>query len=321
MPNFFRGIRRSRSIGVDLGSSSIKIAEISRKKISLAALMEIPPAERVEEAALISRLKGFFQEIGISDRESVIYIPGSYSFIRTIYFPAMPDSELKEAIRWEIKRQLPYSEEDAIFDYISQEVPEGIAATFAAVEIKNVRKYVSVFKEAGLKVIAVDVSPLALIRALDPKDTNNILLIDIGAKHLEVDIIRLGVLRLTRTVEMGGELIINYLIGEGVSLEDANKILMNASSDEMKEPLNQILREITRSINYYKANFKEKVFTSVILTGGLSLNSHINDYFSKSLDMPVSVPNPFEGFTLADESIRMLGPRFSVAMGLARRSD
>ncbi len=232
----------------------------------------------------------------------------------------MPDSELKEAIRWEIKRQIPYSEEDAIFDYISQEVTDGIAATFAAVERKNVEKYVSVLKEAGLKVMAVDVSPLALMRALGPEDRNNVLLIDLGAKHLEINIIRVGVLRLTRTVEMGGELIINYLIGQGISHEEADKMLMNASSDVIKEPLDQILREVIRSIDYYKANFKEKIFSGIMLTGGLSLNSNINEYLSRSLNLPLSVPNPFEGFALSDESIRMLGSRFSLAMGLARRS-
>lgn len=321
MTGFFRGIRRSKSLGVDLGSSSLKIVELSRKKISLAALLEIPPAERVEEAALIRRLKGFFQEIGITDREAVIYIPGSYSFIRTIFFPSMPDSELKEAIRWEIKRQIPYSEEEAVSDYISQEVPEGIAATIAAAERKNIQKQISIFKEAGFKVIAVDVSPLALLRVFAPKDNNNILLIDIGAKHIEIDIIKAGVIRLTRTVDMGGEFVINYLMSKGVSLEDAGKTLMHAVSDEIKEPLDQLLREIVRSIDYYKANFKEKVFTRILFTGGLSLNSHISNYFSKSLGIPVSVPNPFEGYALKDESIRVLGPRFSVAVGLARRLD
>ena len=319
MTGFFRVIRRSKSIGVDLGSSSLKIVELSRKKITLAALLEIPPAERVEESALIRKLKGFFQEIGVTGRESIIYIPGSYSFIRTIFFPSMPDSELKEAIKWEIKRQIPYPEEEAVFDYISQEVPEGIAATIAAAERKNIQRYVSVFKEAGLKVVGVDVSPLALLRVFAPKDNNNTLLIDIGAKHSEIDIIRSGVIRLTRTVDMGGEFVINYLIGEGVSLEDAGKMLMKAVSDEIKEPLDQILREIIRSIDYYKANFKEKVFSRVLFTGGLSLNSHISNYFSKSLGIPVSVPNPFEGYALKDESIRVLGPRFSVAVGLAKR--
>ena len=40
------------------------------------------------------------------------------------------------------------------------------------------------------------------------------------------------------------------------------------------------------------------------------------DYFSQMLDIPVVVPNPFDNLVMKDESLRPLGPRFSVAIGL-----
>jgi type IV pilus assembly protein PilM len=191
--------------------------------------------------------------------------------------------------------------------------------TFAAIEKKNVQKQVSLFREAGLRVIAVDISSLALIRAFRIQDPGSVIMVDIGAVSMEISIIKSGMLRLTRTVEMGTELIVNSLIGAGIGHEEAEKTLRTAMQDEMKEPLNQLLREISRSLDYYKANFKEKGVSSTLLTGGIGQNPLVCEYLARILNMQVSVPDPFADLALKDESIRALGPRFSLAAGLARR--
>lgn len=319
MLRFFSGIVRSSLLGVDLGSSSIKIVGLSGKKVSVAAFLDISSKERDDEIQLINRLRDFFSTLNIIGREAAIHIPGTLSFVRTINLPLMPPGELKEAVRWEIKRHLPYPVEEAVFDYVADEIPDGIAVTFASAERKDVQAYIFPFKESGLNVVAIDISPLALIRALKPQEQGNIVLLDIGARNMEINIIKGSILRLTRTVEMGGEDIINYLIEEGTSQEESLRILINGHSDKMRDILNQLLREVSRSMDYYKANFKERSFSGLMLTGGVSLNPHIKEYFSQVLNIPVSVPNPFNGFYLKDESVRAFGPRFSIAVGLARR--
>ena len=70
--------------------------------------MDIPSSDWEDESLLIGRLKNFFKEINIAGKDAVVHIPGHLSFIRTINLPPMPKGELKEAVKWEIKRQLPY---------------------------------------------------------------------------------------------------------------------------------------------------------------------------------------------------------------------
>jgi type IV pilus assembly protein PilM len=284
-----------------------------------AALQEILPAERAEEAALIARMKSFFADAGVAGREAVIAVPGVHAFVRTVSFPVMPDAELREAVRWEIKRQIPYAEDEAVTDFISSQSSEGITVTFAAIEKKIVQKQLSLFREAGLKVIAVDISSLALIRAFSIGDPGSVVVIDIGSVSMEISIIKGGMLRLTRTVEMGTALIVNALIGAGIGHEEAERMLRTSLQEEVKEPLNQLLREVSRSLDYYKANFKEKGFSSVLLTGGIGRNPRVREYMEGVLHIQVSVPDPFAGLGLKDESVRELGPRFSLAAGLARR--
>ncbi len=303
-------------IGVDLGSSAIKVVQIKGKKVSLAALMDIEDI-REDELVLIERLRGFFKNLGISGKQAVVHIPGREAFIRTTTLPLMPKRELNEAVRWEIKRHLPYPPEEAIFDYVALKTADGIAVTFAASEKKNIHSHITPIKEAGLNVIAVDVSPLCLLRALKPKSPGNTVLLDMGAASTEISIVKNGILRITRTLEKGSHAIKKHFVN--LSDEEAERLLREGSEEELKDPLYEFTRETFRSIDYYKANFKESTVSEVTLTGGIMINPAIGRYFSKMLDIPVSVPDPFEGLTLADEGIRKLGPRFSVAVGLARR--
>jgi len=315
------GLFRPAPLGVDLGTGSVKVIGLNGKKISLAAFMDIPSSDWEDESLLIGRLKNFFKEINIAGKDVVVHIPGHLSFIRTINLPPMPKGELKEAVKWEIKRQLPYPQEEAVYDYVAAPVADGIVVTFASAERENVQRYIYPFKEAGIKVVAVDVNPLCLIRALPLHSSGNIIVLDIGARSMEIDIVRSESVRLTRTVELGGEQIKNQLISEGFSEGEIDDILMNGPAERMKEALNQFLREIFLSIDYYKATFKEKVFSEVILTGGVAINHAVRDYFSQMLDIPVGVPNPFDNLIMKDESLRPLGPRFSVAIGLAKRAS
>lgn len=315
------GLFRPAPLGVDLGTGSVKVIGLNGKKISLAAFMDIPSSDWEDESLLINRLKNFFKEIDIDGKDAVVHMPGHLSFVRAINLPPMPKGELKEAVKWEIKRQLPYPQEEAVYDYIAAPVADGIVVTFASAERKNVQRYISPFKEAGLKVVAVDVNPLCLIRALPLHGSDNVIVLDIGARSMEIDIMRSESVRLTRTVDLGGEQIKNQLISEGFSEGEIDDIMMNGPVERMKEVLGEFLREIFLSIDYYKATFKEKVFSEVILTGGVAINHAVQDYFSQMLDSPVGVPNPFDNLIMKDESLRPLGPRFSVAIGLAKRAS
>jgi len=311
---------KHKHTGIDLGSSSVKVVKLSRQKISLAAIINILPAERAETPVLISRLRQFFTDTGIAGSSAVIAIPGEHTFVRTITLPAMPETELKEAVRWEIKRQIPYAEEESVTDYISRESSEGHIVTFAAAERKNILKYVQIFEGAGVKVAVVDIAPLALMRALNRQTPESFVLADIGSSAIEIIIVRSGVLRIARTVEIGSDLVLNALISSGKTPEESLEIMCSSMTDDMKLPLNQLLREIYRSIDYYKANYKDPDLSKLILAGGICRNQHVIGHIRDAIKMQVDVPNPFTGFSMKDESLFAMGPRFSLAMGLAMRT-
>lgn len=316
------GLFRPAPFGVDLGGGSVKVVRLKGRKVILATYMDIPHEVMSDETHLIGTLRDFFKGIAVFGRPAIVQLPGNLVFVRAVSFPPMPQAELKEAVKWEVKRQLPYPIEEAVYDYVATAIEDGISVTFAGGQRKNIQRHLLPLKEAGINVIAIDISPLCLIRALKPSSAGNTVVLDIGAVSTEINILKAGLLRLTRTVDIGGNSIMQSLTSEAVSKEEsAERLLREGTEEELKEPLEEFLKEVLRSMDYYQAHFKERTFAEVILTGGVAINPSVGKFFSRMLDMEVSVPDPFIGLQMTDETMRSFGPRFSVAIGLARRTD
>ncbi len=305
-------------LGVDLGASSLKVVQVQGKTVSVAAIVDIEK-HRHDAGALGSQLEGFFKGLGLGGTPAVANVPGSHTFIRTVMLPKMPAKELKAALMWEVKKQLPYPLEDAVFDYVSAESGEHIAVTFAASEKYYAEAHIAPLKGAGLDVMALDINPLCLLRTIRPATAGNVVVLDMGATSTEIHIVKNNILRITRTVGAGGDQLKRGLVLEGLSEEEAEKVLREGSREQLSGPLSEILLEVFRSIDFYKANFQEKAIAEIILAGGVSLNPGVRDFFSEAFGLPVSVPDPFKDLLLADEGMRPLGPLFAIAAGLARR--
>jgi type IV pilus assembly protein PilM len=290
-------------LGVDFGTSSLKIIHLQGKAVKVAAILDLEE-HRHDPDALGRKLDAFIMGLGLRGRSAVVNTPGSHTFIRTVLFPRMPGKELKEALMWEVKRQMPYPLDDAVLDYVTTESGNQVAVTFAACEKRYAAGHIEPLRVAGLKVAAVDINPLCIMRTLRPSTAGNVVVVDIGALSTEIHIIKNGVLRITRTVGIGGERIRNNLEHDGMSEAEAQKQLREGSQETLSAPLSEISLEIFRSIDYYKANFKESNIAEIIITGGLSINPAVKGFFADKFGLPVSVNDPFAGLKLSDESIR-----------------
>lgn len=305
-------------LGVDFGASSLKVVGIKGKTVSVAAVVDIKE-NRHDSEALGRQMETFFSSLGLRGSQAAVNSPAAHTFVRTVMLPRMPGRELRDALMWEVKRQLPYPVEEAVLDYVTVDSGDQIAVTFAASEKHYIEEHIAPLRAAGLNVVAVDITPLCLLRIIKPLSAGNTVIIDIGDISTEIHIVKNGVLRITRTVGSGSDSMKMQLMAGGASSEEADRLLREGSEAELGGSLSDISLEVFRSIDFYKANFKETGIAEIILTGGPSLNASVREYFSGSFGLPVSVAEPFGGMKLADESMRPLGPIFSIAVGLAKR--
>ncbi len=352
MFNLFRS--RDHLIGVDLGRSSIKLVQLrsTRRGLRLvyAGLIELPVAESpTTDPGVGLALVDLFQRGRLKREKAAVNFIGKTPVIRYLMLPKMPKEELKEAVKWEAKKITPIPIEEMVLDFLivgEQEDREvkRLELVVVAAERSAVLGQYNDLKRLGLNITAVDVNPLALLNAVRlnyAADLNdNVVFVDIGAGKTDINITKRGVLRFTRNVQIGGEEITKAVERElQVSRDEAETMkrqrgmLSEASGvgvsgadgrlkDVIQREVDRIVLETQRSIDYYRAQFREGAVKKVILMGGTPLLPGFQDYFSTYFETQVEIDDPFAEINCDEPSFaefRMMAPRFSTSVGLALR--
>lgn len=340
------GLFGSKEItGIDIGAGSIKVVRLKpagrSPRLVSAGILELPlePGPMSTLAADLKHLQ-FNKKIG--KKNIVTMISGRHLTIRSFALPKMPQAELREAVRWESKRHISYPLESALVEHlIAGEKREGVVDKYdilmVAAERGMVMEQLLPFREAQIKITAVDANPLALrnlLRFRGKTGGGNVLVVDMGAGKAEINVFKTGSLRFSRCLETGGlDVTREISAGLGVTLQDAEaakkKVDVLSSSSEhdkvfsiVKARLDTLLLEVRRSIEYYKTTFREPGVEHTILTGGGALAHVIKDYFSMQIDGNIEIDEPFSPMSFKKKAIGEFGgisPRFSTAVGLALR--
>jgi type IV pilus assembly protein PilM len=329
--------------GIDIGAGSIKVVRIApgkQPKLLSAAIVELPlEAEAASVTGADLRSLATAGKVGRGN--IVTLMSGKDLTIRSLTLPKMPMSELNEAVRWESKRYISYSVDNAQIAYLivgekNEAAVEKYEIVMVAAEWEKVLGRLAPFTEAKIKVSAVDANALALRNVLrlrgKPGDVN-VLVVDIGAGKTEINIFKGGALRFSRCLESGGlDMTRSVSDSLGIGLPEAEErkrsLSLSIPPDEdqavavVLSRLDLLLMEIRRSVEYYKTTFRETGVERSILTGGTALMQGIGEYFGRSLAVTVELDQPFSGLTgkgAVLEEFGPIAPRFSAAVGLALR--
>jgi type IV pilus assembly protein PilM len=347
-------------LGLDIGKSSIKVIQLAstRKGLVLkyAGLTELPSGDREgpERDAPLA-LHDVFKESRLKRQKIAINFSGRSPIVRYLLLPKMPKDELGEAVRWEAKKLIPFPIEDAVLDYliVGETQERDLKRTevlLVAAERAAVLNQLESFKRINLPISAMDINPLALFNALQLNYKSDLdeslVFVDIGAGKMDINISKRGVLRFTRNVQLGGDDITQAVMqGLGVEREEAEQLkrqkglsasggpalaVESAQAKDQDGRVNEIIKaeadrmilETQRSMDYYRAQFREGSVKKIVLMGGASLMPGFQEYFASYFDANVELDDPFAEI-LCDEKafgeIRLMAPRFSTAVGLALR--
>jgi len=337
------GIFSSDITGIDIGASAVKIIRMSggaQPKLLAAGIVELAP-EGTVNGGVGAQLRELQVKKIVGRKNIVTLLPGKDITIRSLTLPKMPESELREAVRWEAKRHISYPLDAALVEYlINGERREGtvdkLDILMVAAEQKTVLEHLVPFQEADIEVAAVDANALALRNVLHLRERpseENSLVVDMGAGKTEINIFKGGVLRFSRCVESGGIDMTRAIADRtGMGIEEAETFKQsldvrpgapeNEAIAALWGRLDILLMEIRRSVEYYKTTAREKTVTRTVLTGGVALTQGIKEYFSASLEGPVELDHPFADLAVKKDLLDQYGPqalRFSAAVGLALR--
>jgi type IV pilus assembly protein PilM len=270
----------------------------------------------------------------------VTAVGGSNVSIKHVTFPRMPEQALAESIQWESKRHVPFGTSDYVLDYQVLERDEdggdqGMHVLLAAVQSPYVQRHLSLVREAGADPQVVDLVPLALMNQADDQGMLNgeaVAVIEMGKTTAHISIYRRGGFFLARSVPMprvapdsavsySGSESDGYAADDGDTPWDSQGIA-GMGQDSREEWLDFVLREARLSLTFYDQETGRRGIERVLLAGGRSLLPEVVPAFEQTLGIRTELLDPLGGLSEQGADIGEVlryGPRFALAMGLARR--
>lgn len=341
-------LRKTRpvlNISIDIGSSNLKIAAISKKEgVARLENFIIEPISGKEN--LPEEIKKFFVTSSITDKSVNAALSGNNVTLRYAYMPRMSEEELKSSLHFEASKYMPINLENSFLDYqiLKLDCPDNkMLVLIVAVEKPILQERIKLLKDCGLSVKVIDVDSIAAINAFNDlyyaahrqKKKNNenetISILDLGAGTSSISILQNSSPYFTRAVSFAGseldKRIANSLNITGDEAKKVKENLANSKNDEALNVLNaaynDLLSEVQVSFDYFESHFNTSI-ERMFLLGGTAKSFGLKDALSKALGMEVISPDISEGI-LAEESLRDKlrenSGSLAGALGLGLRDD
>lgn len=353
----FLGLIPQKFLGIDIGTSAIKVVELStwagRKKLEnygeiSASVLYQKPFRTFEKSTLllstrdISRaIKAVIEEAKIKTRHVVFSIPDFSTFFTSFELPPMSSEELPQAVKAEARRHVPIPLAEVTLDWqlldsIAKQPGEKLKILLVTVPNEVINQYRNIAANLNFKLLALEAEVFALVRALIDKEEKRTLgLIDIGARSTTCSIIDKRVLKISHSFDISGdnltERIAKALSIDYKSAEDLKKKYGILSSREGPEKVNireilvpmidLIIREVDRVFQGFFVREKKEV-KKIILTGGESFLPGFSEYFQNHFKKETEITNPFSRIffpPILDKTLKEMGPSYAVALGAALR--
>lgn len=164
--------RLRKCLGVDIGTSSVKIVELSAEKAGVRVLrmaqadIDLPPgpmdSERIN--AFAKAVKELVSKNKIGTKQAVFCLPGQSVFIRRIKVPRTTEERLHRIIAYEARQQIPFALDNSLMEFQVFDNGTGPEMEVLLVAIKKdiVLEFMKVVNKTGLKPVAISVTSLAL---------------------------------------------------------------------------------------------------------------------------------------------------------------
>ena len=339
---FFRGKRSV--VGCDLGRGAVKLVQLTLTskgwKVVHADLHELSPESADDDACPSPQaIQAAMQRAWIAGEPIAVGLQRRPAVVRHVELPPIPAREIREALRWEAKKATSLGVDDVIVDYLAGDVVGGagerkMPVTMVAAERAAVEGEFRQYERAGLRVTAMDVNPVAFYHAAhrlgaDQTGGGCVALVDIGLGRMDINIVKQGTLRFSRSIPMGGATLTQRLIqhfgidvGQAEAIKREQGLSGKAKILEVLGPeVDRLIVEIQRSVDYYRAQSRDGALERMLLAGGTPLMPGFVAYISSFFDAKVALFNPFEGmdYLTAGADLEQLAPRYVSSVGLALR--
>ena len=345
--------RKSKSIvGLDLGHQAVKAVEISLEGpepvITGFARAEVPAgSDRAEAIAKV------FQAGRFRSKNVVTSVSGQAVVVRYITMMQMNDAELRQAIRFESDKYLPFESDEVQIDcqrlkrkpHATTEgggnaAQDQMSVVIAACKKSEIEERIKEITRHGLHPVAVDVDVFALANAWELCGLSEIAgeggqerviaLVDVGASVTSINVLCGGETCFSREIGIGGQDMTQSAARRlGVEASEAEAIKRDPQGREaevsraISQVLEDMVSELSLSLDYVENREGLRV-EEILLSGGGVLAPGTVSFIEQATGRTARTWNPLEGLRVAESRVNLqemeaCAPSLAVAIGLAAR--
>lgn len=356
--DFFQDIKslsKPKSVlGIDIGTVSIKVAELARGKNTLEllnyAILETKEyldrgneaiqtsSLMIDEKRTVGLMRTLLAEMKPRATTAILGIPAFTSFVTPLEMPILSAEETKNALLFQARQYIPMPISEVSIDWVKVqefEMKKGERRQLILlIGIPNevIRRYTQIMKDLGLRLVAFEIEGLAEVRSLLKGEKGITLLVDFGAESTNILVSRDGSLEYAKQIDYGSvsltQAIARSLDITSYRAEDLKKrkgLLARGGETELSTLvlpfLDVILNEIGRVRDIYEHRYEAKIQNIMLVGAGANLLG-INDYIGRKMNLRVSEPLPFTRVRTPqtiEQFLKELSRTLPVAIGLGER--
>ena len=348
---FKKSMGKKNLVGLDIGSSSVKAVELSKKGSALQLLNmgfenlltdTIVDGQIMELNNVSNVISNIFNEHQIKTPRVAAGVSGHSVIVKNIVLPAMSQEELQESFSWHAEEHIPFDIADVNLDYeLTSKSTESLHVLMAACKSDKIANVKQAIQLAGKQPVIIDVDAFALQNCYEvnyqPKAGEIVALLNIGAATMNINILNGTRSVFARDASVGGSQYTSLLQKElGLSFEQAEGVKRGMPLPDGIEarPIQPIIEtvsdvlalEVKKTIDFYRATAAEGDTTiqKILLAGGGSKLPGLAEFLSRRFEIPVEVFNPFRQIEVDSKKfdpdyMKEIIPEMAVAVGLALR--
>jgi type IV pilus assembly protein PilM len=341
-------------IGIDIGLSAIKMAEVQKQsdgsfKLIRYSSVPLPEGTIIEdeiqkEDEILQALQQGLKELKRSNKFVCIGLSGPNTLIKKLQLAGGTYEEIEDQVSWEAEQYLPFPIDDGniSFSVVGEHQGGGVDVIIGAAKKSIVQTFKEIVERANVKVKIVDLNAAATLNVAEfvlgeelQTEGKTWMLMDLGAQKTHFMIYKNGVLVFFKEINIGGLTITEEIQRQmGVNFNEAESLKIYGDGngnipEEIVEIINQVLdiffAELKKTIDFWISSTSEELFDCCFLTGGGALVPGFIDALQDLISTEVKILNPFTRISynknnISEEMIESITYKGVCAIGLAMRS-
>ncbi len=258
-------------------------------------------------------------------------ISGQNIFARFVKLPTVAEEKVEQIIGFEAQQNVPFPIEEVVWDYQLVTGTHGkdgangsgggqVEVVLVAIKADLLDDLNAATEGGGFRTQVVDAAPMALYNAFryNYSDLPGCsLLVDLGARTTNLIFVEPGKV-FSRSIPIGGNTITtnlakefgeNFATAEERKKRDGYVSLGGAYADDpdadvakaakiIRNSMTKLHAEISRSINFYRAQQNGTQPARIFLCGGTASLSYLREFFAEKFQVPLEYFNPLRNVTV-----------------------